>query len=94
MNTFNQELKLKAKEIKAREKQQEELNQCYELGKQAAWNNASVDSCPRYRKQNKIAAWLQGHADTEQEKQNMALSRQVDKAGIAKLKELIHKATQ
>lgn len=90
--TEEHDLKERLKAIKTRQKEEAELATIYEQGQQAAWNNQSVDSCPKYRKQNKVAAWLKGHTDAEQEKQRQETSRQADKAGIAKLKILVKQA--
>lgn len=92
--TEEHDLKEKFKAIKAKQKEEAELAAIYEQGQQAAWGNHSVDSCPKYRKQNKIAAWLKGHADAAQERQRQEESRQADKAGLAKLKAMVKQALQ
>ena len=71
-----------------------ELNDCYELGKMAAWDNQAIDACPRYRKQNKAAAWLKGFADGQQDKELKALQGNVNREGITKLKALVNQALE
>jgi ribosome modulation factor len=89
---MDKQLKLELSEIKQQQKQDAELADCYELGKRAAWDGLSVDDCPRYRKQNKVSAWLKGFTDIEHEKQNKALQGNVNKQGIIKLKQVISQA--
>lgn len=86
---MDKQLKADLTRVKQQQKQDAELADCYELGKRAAWDGLTVDDRPKYRKQNKVAAWLKGFIDTENEKQNKALSRSVDKAGILKLRSLV-----
>ena len=69
-----------------------DLAYCYELGKRAAWDNRTTDDCPRYRKQNKVSAWLKGFADAEQEKKAKSLQGNVNKEGIAKLKSIVQQS--
>ncbi len=82
-------LKSQVRELTAKRQIEQELADCYELGKRAAWDNRTIDDHPRYRKQNKIAAWLKGFADGKQEKEAKALQGNINKAGIAKLKSLV-----
>lgn len=85
-------LKAEIAALNAKDKAKTELLAIYELGKQSALNGDSIDNKPRYRKQNKVAAWLQGFADGKHEKEQRELNRSVDKAGIAKLKEIMQQA--
>lgn len=66
-----------------------ELKIIYEQGKQTAHRGDSVDNMPRYRNQNKVAAWLKGFADGKQEQEAIALKNQINHAGIAKLKGIL-----
>lgn len=86
---MNEDLKAQIKTLNAQHKAKEELMVIYEQGKQTAHRGASIDNMPRYRKQNKVAAWLKGFTVGQQELQNQKISRSVDKAGLAKLKEVI-----
>ena len=70
-----------------------EIRTCYELGTRAAWNNQTIDQCPKYRKQNKAAAWLKGFTDAKLEIESKALQGNTNREGIAKLRAIIEQAT-
>jgi len=94
MNATKTELKAHLRALNAEHKAKTDLLSIYEQGKQTAHRGGSVDDKPHYRKQNKVAAWLKGFADGQREIENQKLSRDVDKAGIAKLKAIVKQALQ
>ena len=81
------ELKALLSNKKAEIKAAEEIQAIYELGQQAALRGRTIDDMPRYRKQNKAAAWLKGFTDAEQELRAKALIRKEKNVeGIEKIK--------
>lgn len=86
---MDSELKAILSAKKADLRAKEELQAIYELGQQTALRGGSIDDIPRYRKQNKAAAWLKGFGDAKREQETRALQRNAtNKEGIAKLKAL------
>lgn len=92
MRQIPDSLKAEVKALNAEHREKAKLIEIYELGKQSAHRGDSIDNKPAYRKQNRVAAWLKGFADGQHEQQEKILSRSADKAGIAKLKQVMKQA--
>jgi hypothetical protein len=59
---FQAEVKARIKAAKQDAAKAKDFNSHYEMGEMAAWRGESVDAMPKFKKQERVAAWLKGHA--------------------------------